>query len=145
MNMPETTPTPLVQDSAETTGDQALQTYIEPEEPKVMQVDGKWNLKLENASSSMDLILIQMGKKISGSGTLNEKNTKIPIFATGTVSANSMTLDVETVVGEYVNKIEKSIYLDLIKVDRIISGSYEAYSGENLTGKGKATASRFGK
>ncbi len=142
MNMPDTTPKPLVQDGRETTGDQNLH---ESEEPEIMQVDGKWNVKLENESSSMDLILIQMEKRVSGSGTLNEKNTKIPIIATGTVSANSMTLDVETVVGEYVNKVEKSIYLDLIKVDRITSGSYEKYSGENLTGKGKATASRFGK
>ena len=76
-------------------------------------------------------------------GNLNEATTKIPLIAKGSVSANSITLDVQTVVGEYVNKIDKSFQLDLVKVDRVISGSYEAYSGEDLTSKGNATASRF--
>ena len=108
-----------------------------------MQVDGKWTVKLEDAGSSMDLILIQTGERVQGSGNLNEATTKIPVIAKGSVSANSMTLDVQTVVGEYVNKIDKSFNLDLVKVDRVISGSYEAYSGEDLTSKGNATASRF--
>jgi hypothetical protein len=54
-----------------------------------------------------------------------------------------MSLDVQTVIAEYGNKIDKRIELDLVKVDRVISGSYKMYAGEELIGKGNATASRF--
>jgi hypothetical protein len=108
-----------------------------------MEVDGKWTVRLEDAASSMDLILIQTGKSVSGWGNLEEKNTKLPLIATGSVSDNSINLDIKTVVGEYVNKVDKRFKIDLVKVDRVVSGSYEAYSGEDLSGKGKATASRI--
>jgi hypothetical protein len=143
MRMPDTKPKPLVQEDTGTTEVQVVRSQPEIEEPKVMQVDGKWTVKLQNAGSSMDLILIQTGERVQGSGNLNEATKKIPLIAKGSVSANSITLDVQTVVGEYVNKIDKSFHLDLVKVDRVISGSYEAYSGEDLTSKGNATASRF--
>jgi len=146
MRMPDTKPKPLVQtDNAVSTQEvQAVATNPEPAEPEVMEVDGKWNVKLENASSSMDLILIQTGESVTGMGNLNDQNTKLPLIVIGTVSANSMTLDVKTVVDKYVHKIDKRFNLDLVKVDRVISGSYEAFSGEDLTGKGNAAASRFG-
>jgi hypothetical protein len=54
-----------------------------------------------------------------------------------------MSLDIWTIVSEYGNKIDERINLDLVKVDRVISGSYEMYSGEDLIGKGNATATRF--
>ena len=60
------------------------------------------------------------------------------------MAGNSITLDVKTVVGEYVNKIDKHYNLELVKVERMISGTYEAYSGEDFAGKGNATASRIG-
>jgi hypothetical protein len=47
-------------------------------------------------------------------------------------------------VGEFVNKIDKSYDLELVKVERMISGTYDAYSGEDFVGKGNATASRIG-
>lgn len=78
-----------------------------------------------------------------GMGTLNEKNTKLQVGAKGSVSNNAMSLDIWTIVSEYGNKIDERINLDLVKVDRVISGSYEMYSGEDLIGKGNATATRF--
>ncbi len=142
MNMPD--PSPKDQTTAETTQTAPpVVTYAETAEPKVMEVDGKWSVRLVNAASSMDLILIQTGKSISGWGNLEEKNTKLPLIATGSVSDNSINLDVKTVVGEYVNKIDKRFKLDLVKVDRVVSGSYEEYSGEDMTGTGNATASRI--
>jgi len=53
-------------------------------------------------------------------------------------------MDVKTVVGDYVNKIDKRFNIVLVKTDRAISGSYGSLSGGDLTGNGKATASRFG-
>ncbi len=147
MKMPDPTPKqPPQADSTENTPvvEAVKTTDEEPSENGIMQVDGKWNVKLVNAGSSMDLILIQAGKSVTGMGNLNEQNTKLPLILTGTVSTNSMNLDVKTVVNKYDNKIDERFNIDLAKVDRVISGSYEAYSGEDLTGTGNATASRFG-
>jgi hypothetical protein len=147
MRMPDTKPTPLAQtDSTESTQvDEAVKAALEePAESKVMDVDGKWNVRLANADCSMDLILVQAGKSVTGMGNLNMQNKKLPLILTGSVSSNSMALDVKTVVNKYDNTIDKRFNIDLVKVDRVISGSYEAYSGEDLTGMGNATASRFG-
>ena len=109
-----------------------------------MEVEGKWTVKLENEGATLNpLTIIQTGESVMGMGTLNEQNTKLQVSAKGSVSKNSMSLDVRTVVAEYGNKIDKRIELDLVKVDRVISGSYEMYSGEDLIGKGNATATRF--
>lgn len=144
MNMPDPSPKTSSETSAEQSAQYAQQADEDEDlEPKIMQVDGKWTVRLENDHSSIDLILIQTGESVSGWGNLNEKNTKLPLIATGSASENSMSLDIKTVVGDYVNKIDKRFQLSLVKVDRIISGSYEAYSGEDLTGTGNATASRF--
>ena len=144
MRMPDPSPKPTAESSTESPQEvQQAETYNEPSEREVMQVDGKWTVRLDGASSSMDLILIQTGERVSGWGNLNEQNAKLPLIATGTASENSMTLDVKTVVGEYVNKIDKRFQLNLVKLDRVISGDYQAYSGEDLTAKGNATASRF--
>jgi hypothetical protein len=144
MNMPDPSPKTSAQNTAQTTQvPPSVTSNAETAEPKVMEVDGKWTVKLVDAASSMDLILIQTGKSVSGWGNLEEKSTKLPLIATGSVSDNSINLDIKTVVGEYVNKVDKRFKIDLVKVDRVVSGSYEAYSGEDLSGKGKATASRI--
>jgi hypothetical protein len=151
MDMPDTKPIPLTSASAadaDVQAETAMATDTEddqtsPEMPTVMDVEGKWTIGLKESGSTMDLILIQSGETIMGSGTLNDHGNKIPLMASGSVAGNSIKLDVKTVVGKYVNQIDKSFNLDLVKVDRQISGSYEAYSGESLDGQGKVTASRF--
>jgi hypothetical protein len=146
MKMPETKPTPLPQAATQAVVETAttMPVQVEPVEPEFMEVDGKWTVKLENEGATLNpLRIIQTGESIMGMGTLNEQNTKLQVLVKGSVSKNSMSLDVQTVVAEYGNKIDKRIELDLVKVDRVISGSYEMYSGEELIGKGNATASRF--
>jgi hypothetical protein len=146
MKMPETKPTPLPQVATQAVVETAtaMPVQVEPVEPEFMEVDGKWTVKLENGGATLNpLRIIQTGESIMGMGTLNEQNTKLQVLVKGSVSKNSMSLDVQTVVAEYGNKIDKRIELDLVKVDRVISGSYEMYSGEELIGKGNATASRF--
>ncbi len=156
MDMPVTNPTPLVsastggaekQAETATTADeysQEDQASPEPEKPDVMDVGGKWTIGLKEIGKSMDLILIQSGESVMGSGTLNDQGNKIPLMASGSVAGNSLKLDVKTVVGKYVNQIDKRFNLDMVKVDRQISGSYDAYSGDSLDSQGKITASRFG-
>jgi hypothetical protein len=123
---------------------QADETSFEEEKPQDADLGGKWTIRLEDIGSTLDLVLIQNGETIMGSGTLKEQNTRIPVTASGSVAGNSITLDVKTVVGEFVNKIDKSYDLELVKVERMISGTYDAYSGEDFVGKGNATASRIG-
>ena len=143
MSMPDPSPKSASQTSADTTTDSQTQTGSASDQSGTMAVEGKWTVKLANAGSSVDLFLVQTGGSIVGYGNLNEQNTKIPLTFKGTVSADSMSIEAQTVVDKYVNKIDKSINLDLVKADRVISGSYEIYSGKDLTGSGNATASRF--
>jgi len=146
MSMPE--PNQKSSAATENTVDQQTDAQAaetsEEEQPQVADLGGKWTIRLEDVGSTLDLVLIQNGETIMGSGTLKEQNTKIPVTASGSVDGNSITLDVKTVVGEYVNKIDKHYNLELVKVERMISGTYEAYSGEDFAGKGNATASRIG-
>ena len=144
MQMPDTKPKPLTQAVVETAATAQVQADVVPQEPEIMEVEGKWTVKLENTGATLNpLTLIQTKESVMGMGTLNERNTKLQVSAKGSVSRNAMSLDVWTIVAEYGNKIDKRIELDLVKVDRVISGSYEMYSGDDLIGKGNATASRF--
>jgi hypothetical protein len=148
MQMPDSTPKPLTaaatQAVVEAAAVESVQAAMEPQEPDIMDVEGKWTVKLENEGATLNpLTLIQTGESVMGMGTLNEQNIKLQISTKGSVSKNSMSLEAWTIVSEYGNKIDKRIELELVKVDRVISGSYEIYSGEDLIGKGNATASRF--
>lgn len=148
MRMPETKPiplnTPTTQAVVETSDIGTEQTQVQPQEPEFMEVEGKWTVKLENDGVTLNpLTIIQTEGSVMGMGTLNEQNTKLQVSAKGSVSKNSMSLEAWTIVSEYGNKIDEHIELELVKVDRVISGSYKMYSGEDLIGKGNATASRF--
>jgi hypothetical protein len=101
---------------------------------------GKWTIKFAGLGSSLELVLIQTGERLMGSGTLNEGKTKIPVTASGSVSRNRLELDVKTVVGDYVNQIDKSYNIKLAKSEGAFSGSYEAYEGEKFLSEGNATA-----
>ncbi|MDQ1262341.1 MAG: hypothetical protein QG575_1522 [Euryarchaeota archaeon] len=146
MQMPDSTPKPPPQATTQAVVETAtaMPVQVEPQEPEFMEVEGKWTVKLENGGATLNpLTIIQTGESVMGMGTLNEQNTKLQVSAKGSVSKNSMSLEAWTIVSEYGNKIDKRIELELVKVDRVISGSYEMYSGEELIGKGNATASRF--
>ncbi|MEI8004478.1 MAG: hypothetical protein WCG94_09070, partial [Methanothrix sp.] len=146
MQMPDTKPKALPQATTQMVAKTAatMPVQVEPKEPEIMEVEGKWTVKLENADATLNpLTLIQTGESVMGMGTLNEQNTKLQVSTKGSVSKNAMSLDAQTIVAEYGNKIDKRIEINLVKVDRVISGSYEMFSGEELIGKGNATAKRF--
>lgn len=146
MQMPDTKPKALTQATTQAVVETAaaMPVQVEPQEPEIMEVEGKWTVKLGNAGAILNpLTLIQTKESVMGMGTLNEQNTKLQVSTKGSVSKNAMSLELWTIVSEYGNKIDKRIELDLVKVDRGFSGSYEMYSGEDLIGKGNATASRF--
>ena len=146
MQMPDTKPKALPQATTQAVVKTAatMPVQVEPQEPEIMEVEGKWTVKLENAGATLNpLTLIQTGESVMGMGTLIEQNTKLQVSTKGSVSKNAMSLDARTIVAEYGNKIDKRIEINLVKVDRVISGSYEMFSGEELIGKGNATAKRF--
>ena len=147
MSMPDPTPKPLVkaedivvEDETETVDFPEVDTPFEPSEPKALDMGGKWTIKFDDLGSSLELVLIQTGERIMGSGTLNEGKTKIPVTASGSVSKNRLELDIKTVVGDYVNQIDKSFNVKLAESDGDFSGSYEAYEGEKFLSEGNATA-----
>lgn len=144
MKMPDPSPKPLTDTTTQETVEKQKQAEVESTEPEIMEVEGKWTIKLEDAGSNINpLTLIQTGDSIMGMGTYNEGNTKLQVSVKGSVASNTMSLEAWTIISEYGNKIDKHVELDLVKVDRVVSGSYELYSGEDLVGKGNATASKF--
>ena len=97
-----------------------------------MDLGGKWKVRLETASaeqskgSALDLILIQTGERLQGYGTLVEGGSDIPATATGTISENSVILDVKLV------QQKKDYKLDLALVDNKMEGNYELYESQKL-------------
>jgi len=143
MDMPDPTPKPLAGTATEYAEARPVQEAAAVEEPEVMDVEGKWSVKLDSRGETLDLSLFQTGSSVMGSGNLNEKSSKLAVTAKGSVSGNSLSLNVWTVISEFGNQIDKSIDLELVKVDRVVSGSYEMYSGDDLIERGNATASRL--
>ena len=141
MRVPDTKPIPLAQPTEALAAEAPQES--EPKGPEILDVEGKWTVKLEQAGISINpLNLIQTGQSLMGSGTFNEEGSKIPVTATGSVSGDAVRLHIWTVVSEYGNQIDKSADLDLVQADKTVSGSYQLYSGEETIGSGNATASR---
>ena len=114
---------------------------VEKKDP-VMDLGGKWRVRLESSSAeqskgnAIDLILIQTGERLQGYGTLVEGGSDIPATATGTISEDSISLDVKLV------QQKKDYKLDLALVDNKMEGNYELYESQKLAEDGNATASR---
>ncbi|MFB3765111.1 MAG: hypothetical protein ACE14P_07665 [Methanotrichaceae archaeon] len=153
MSMPDPSPKPLgstsstsqaTTDTSSSSSNEAS-TASEPDysEPAPADIGGKWLVQFDNRDESMELILIQTGTSIMGSGSLIG-DTKIPLTASGSLDSDKLKLDVKTVVGKYVNQIDKHYEMDLKLANRDLSGSYKAYSGETSTGKGRVVATRPG-
>jgi hypothetical protein len=147
MQMPDPSPKPLNQNAA---GDQASMSESgaskseQPSQPEPMDAEGKWSLKLEGSGITINPIsLIQTGSSLMCMGTLNEDSLKLQVNGKGTVSGNTMSLEVWTVIAEFGNQIDRSVELDLTKQDGKFSGDYKLYSGDELLGKGNATASKL--
>jgi hypothetical protein len=107
-----------------------------------VDLGGKWSVKFnESTGKSLELILLSVGSgRTMGSGTLEEEGTRIPVTASGTVTDKEVTLTTKTVVGNYVNQIDREYDLDLFMAKGVLSGTYVLKSGGKFLGKGNATA-----
>jgi hypothetical protein len=142
---PDGTAKPIVE--TETENSSAISTSVnaavavEKKDP-IMDLGGKWSVRLEAANaeqskgSALDLILIQTGERLQGYGTLVEGGSDIPATATGSITKDSVSLDVKLV------KQKKDYKLDLALVNNKMEGNYELYESQKLEEDGNATASR---
>lgn len=146
MSMPDPSPKPHVKannssnKTIDITGNESSGQF-QPE-AKSIDLSGKWSVKfLDSTSGSLDLILLSAGSdRIMGSGTLVEEGTKIPATASGTITGQEVTLTSKTVVGDYVNQIDREYDLDMFMENNTLSGVYVLKSGGKFLRKGNATA-----
>ena len=145
MSMPDPGPKPLVNpnnNSNQTLNQTGNQSSSQPQtEAKPIDLSGKWSVKFNDSTGkSLDLILLSAGSdRIMGTGTLVEDGTKIPVTASGTIADQEVTLTTKTVVGKYVNQIDREYDLDLFMSNNALSGTYVLKSGGKFLGKGNAT------
>jgi hypothetical protein len=146
MSMPDPSPKSLVNtinNSNQTLNQTENQNPNQPQtEAKPVDLSGKWSVKFnDSAGKSLDLILLSAGSdRTMGTGTLVENGTKIPVTASGTVADQGITLTTKTVVGKYVNQIDREYDLNLFITNNALSGTYVLKSGGKFLGKGNATA-----
>lgn len=118
---------------------QAEQKKVSKAKPKGVDFGGKWSVKMSKEDGTLNLILIQTGSIIMGSGSLVSRESSIPVTASGSVDGSDISLKVKTVIGDYVNKVDRQFILDMTMREEKLLGSYEAYDGEDLTSEGIAT------
>lgn len=119
-------------------------TVAVPETPD-LEVEGKWSIRLDPDEATINPVsLIQTDKSIMGMGTMNDAGSKLQVNVKGSVDGDAVSLEIWTVISEYGNRIDKSIDLQLSGTEQALSGEYTMYSGEELIGRGNATASRMG-
>ncbi len=112
-------------------------------EDPIPDLGGEWKVLLDmkidgqDQQTALDLILIQTKDRLQGYGTLIEEGADLPATATGSISDDSVSLNVKQV------EQKKEYKLDLAVIEGGLKGVYELYESEKLAGKGNATASRL--
>jgi hypothetical protein len=108
-------------------------------------VSGKWLFDLQQTvGSTLDLILIQTGDRLQGYGTLTENGAKTAATATGSITKDSLELDVKTVIDNSQNEDSKKYEMKLRALDDILIGHYDLFLSDNIAGEGNATAKKSG-
>jgi len=108
-----------------------------------MDLSGKWSIRFDNGTDgSLDLNLwSSIGTTgIMGFGTFIEKGTESSVTATGSVTAQELSLTVKSATSEYINKKYDECDLDLFMVNNTLSGTYVLMSGGQSLSQGNAKA-----
>jgi hypothetical protein len=146
MSMPDPSPKPLIKPNTtainQTSNSSSTLTQAQPV-VKLIDVSGKWFVKFnESINRSLELILFASQDRVMGSGTLVEDGAKIPLTASGSVSANELLLTAKTVIGDYVNQIDRQFELDLFMSQGTLSGTFLLKSAGKFLAKGNATMAK---
>ena len=108
-------------------------------------VSGKWLFDLQQTvGSTLDLILIQTGDRLQGYGTLTENGAKTAATATGSITKDSLELDVKTVIDHSQNEDSKKYEMKLLALDNTLVGHYDLFLSDKLAAEGNATAKKSG-
>ena len=152
MNVPPTNPKTLVEpninpnqelnQTRNISSNQTQVTQIKQQGVQPMNVSGKWSIKFNDGTDkSFDLNLWPSGgNRIMGYGTLTEKGAKNSVTASGSFTAQELTLTAKSATPEYANQKYDVYDLDLFMINNTISGTYVLNSGGQFLGKGNATA-----
>jgi hypothetical protein len=108
-------------------------------------VSGKWLFDLkQTVGSTLDLILIQTGDRLQGYGTLTENGAKTAATATGSITKDSLELDVKTVIDNSQKEDSKKYEMKLQALDDTLIGHYDLFLSDSIAGEGNATAKKSG-
>jgi len=151
MEVPVTTPKTIVepnitpkQELNQTSNTSSNQTQVTQIQQGVqpMNVSGKWSIKFNDGTDrSLDLNLWPSGgNRIMGYGTLTEDGAKNSVTASGSLTAQELTLTAKSATPEYANQKYDVYDLDLLMKNNTLSGTYVLSSGGQFLGKGNATA-----
>jgi hypothetical protein len=151
MEVPVTTPKTIVepnnnpkQELNQTSNTSSIQTQVSQIQQGVqpMNVSGKWSIKFNDGTDrSLDLNLWPSGgNRIMGYGTLTEDGAKNSVTASGSLTAQELTLTAKSATPEYANQKYDVYDLDLLMKNNTLSGTYVLSSGGQSLSKGNVTA-----
>jgi hypothetical protein len=151
MEVPATNPKPLVNTNSnpnqvlnQTSNASSIQTQVSQIQQGVqpMNVSGKWSIKFNDGTDrSLDLNLWPSGgNRIMGYGTLTEDGAKNSVTASGSLTAQELTLTAKSATPEYANQKYDVYDLDLLMKNNTLSGTYVLSSGGQSLSKGNVTA-----
>ena len=114
------------------------------QEVKPTDATGKWSIKFNDGiERSLILNLWSSSKtRIMGYGTLTEKGAMNSVTASGSLSAEALTLTVKSGAPEYSNQKYDEYNLDMFMVNNTMSGTYIMTSSDNSLSTGNVTAVR---
>jgi hypothetical protein len=151
MEVPVTTPKAIVepnnnpkQELNQTSNTSSIQTQVSQIQLGVqpMNVSGKWSITFNDGTDrSLDLNLWPSGgNRIMGYGTLTEDGAKNSVTASGSLTAQELTLTAKSATPEYANQKYDVYDLDLLMKNNTLSGTYVLSSGGQSLSKGNVTA-----
>ena len=115
-----------------------------PKEENIADLGGEWRVLLEmkidgqDKQNALDLILIQTVDRLQGYGTILDEGADLPATATGSISDDSVSLNVKQV------EQDRDYRLELAIIEERMEGSYKIYQDGSLAGSGNITASKSG-
>lgn len=141
LGKPNNNPNEALNQTESTSFNQATQIQ---QEVKLLNVSGKWSIQLNDGSDgSLDLNLWPSGgTRIMGYGTLTEGSEKSSVTASGSVTAQGLSLIAKSSTPEYANQKYDEYDLDLSMVNDTLSGSYILKSDGQPSVRGNASAIR---
>lgn len=107
-------------------------------------IAGRWTLNLSDTSvRELELMLYSAGSVVYGKGNLSQEGLVVPVTTRGTLSEETLSIDVISAV-DGVLYTEENLYRLALQVGNgTMSGTYQSYRVTGPEGQGEATAIRM--